>query len=149
ASRVRHPERLEKILATDWLRRWSGPTVLEKIWLPLLKSKLGDNYRIASAAFIWAIIARMYAARRSGLKREMFGYLEGGYGPLHRALQHMLVDAGVELHCGLAVGRIERDESGFTVHGAHGESVRAGQVVATMAPGLVANAAPQLSDGEK
>jgi hypothetical protein len=46
---------------------------LRRIWLPLLKSKLGDNYRITSASFIWATIARMYAARRSGLKREMFG----------------------------------------------------------------------------
>jgi hypothetical protein len=32
---------------------------------------------VASAAFIWAIIARMYAARSVGLKREMFSYVEG------------------------------------------------------------------------
>ena len=31
------------------------------------------------AAFIWATIARMYAARRSGLKEERFGYVPGGY----------------------------------------------------------------------
>ena len=30
-----------------------------------------------SAAFIWATIARMYAARRTGLKKEMFGYVPG------------------------------------------------------------------------
>ena len=62
-----------------WLRRWSGERTFERIWLPLLKSKLGENYRLTSAAFIWATIARMYAARRPGLKREMFGYVEGGY----------------------------------------------------------------------
>ncbi len=32
----------------------------------------------ASAAFIWATIQRLYAARRSGLKVEQFGYVQGG-----------------------------------------------------------------------
>ena len=63
----------------DWLRRWSGKRTFEKIWLPLLRAKLGENYTKTSAAFIWATIARMYAARRTGLKQEMFGYVPGGY----------------------------------------------------------------------
>ena len=53
--------------------------MVEKIWLPLLRAKLGENYRETSAAFIWATIARMYAARRTGMKRELFGYVPGGY----------------------------------------------------------------------
>ena len=101
ASRLRDARRLERELATDWLRRWSGPRVLERIWLPLLRSKLGENWRIASAAFIWAIIARMYAARRSGLKEEMFGYIEGGYSQVLAALTQRLQAAGVSLFHGV------------------------------------------------
>ena len=86
ASRIKDWRRLEAIPVTDWLRRWSGRRTFDRIWLPLLKSKLGDNYRLASAAFIWAIIARMYAARRSGLKRESFGYVEGGYDTVLRSV---------------------------------------------------------------
>ncbi len=78
--RVKDWKRLEKISVTDWLTKLSGKNVFEKMWKPLLRAKLGENYQLASAAFIWAIIARMYAARRSGLKKEMFGYLPGGYG---------------------------------------------------------------------
>ena len=63
ASRVKDWKRLEKVGVADWLRRWSGDYTTEKIWLPLLRAKLGDNYRKTSAAFIWATIARMYAAR--------------------------------------------------------------------------------------
>ena len=37
------------------------------------------RYTDTSAAFIWATIQRLYAARRSGLKKEMFGYVPGGY----------------------------------------------------------------------
>ena len=79
ASRIKRWERLERVEVADWLRRLSGKRTFEKIWLPLLRAKLGESYRDVSAAFIWATIARMYAARRTGLKREMFGYVKGGY----------------------------------------------------------------------
>ena len=58
---------------------------MAKVWLPLLRAKLGENYRETSAAFIWASIARMYAARRGGMKEELFGYVPGGYA---RIIQH-------------------------------------------------------------
>ena len=82
ASRVRNWQKLETIAVTDWLKRWSGRHTCEKIWLPLLRAKLGENYTHASAAFIWAIIARLYAARRTGLKKEMFGFVPGGYATI-------------------------------------------------------------------
>jgi protoporphyrinogen oxidase len=85
ASKIRHWRKLETIAATDWLARWSGRKTVQKIWAPLLRAKLGENYAKVSAAFIWAIIARMYAARRTGLKKEMFGYVPGGYA---RILEH-------------------------------------------------------------
>ena len=81
ASKLTNWKRVEKIRGIDWLTRWSGARTVEKIWLPLLRAKLGENYQKASAAFIWACIARMYAARRTGLKKEMFGYVPGGYAP--------------------------------------------------------------------
>ena len=86
ASRIKKWKKLENILVADWLARWSGKRTFNKIWLPLLKAKLGDNYKKASAAFIWAIIARMYAARRAGMKKEMFGYVPGGYARILRGI---------------------------------------------------------------
>jgi len=59
ASRIRDGRRLEKMLVADWLTRWSGRRTFERFWRPLLRSKLGENYRITSAAFIWAVIARL------------------------------------------------------------------------------------------
>ena len=89
ASKINNWQRLEKILVADWLTRWSGKRVFEKIWLPLLKAKLGDNYKNTSAAFIWTTIQRMYAARKSGLKKEMFGYMAGGYEKINQNLQRI------------------------------------------------------------
>ncbi|MBA2736329.1 MAG: FAD-dependent oxidoreductase, partial [Pyrinomonadaceae bacterium] len=79
ASRVKDWKALEKISVEDWLTKLSGKKTFEKMWKPLLKAKLGLAYRETSAAFIWATIQRMYAARNSGLKKEMFGYVRGGY----------------------------------------------------------------------
>lgn len=115
ASRVKDPRPLERMLATDWLRRWSGQRVLDRIWLPLLKSKLGENYRIASAAFIWAIIARMYAARRTGIKQEMFGAIDGGYELVNERLRSALLEAGVECRVGTPVREVPRHDGGVVV----------------------------------
>ncbi|MFM7427951.1 MAG: NAD(P)/FAD-dependent oxidoreductase [Elainella sp.] len=106
ASRIRDWRPLEKITVTDWLIRWSGRRTFYKFWLPLLRAKLGDNYQKASAAFIWAIIARLYAARRTGLKKEMFGYLPGGYGRMLDRFGEVLREQGVDLRLGYRVDQI-------------------------------------------
>ena len=97
ASRVKNWRRLEQIPVADWLQRLSGRKTFEKIWLPLLRAKLGENYRQTSAAFIWATIARLYAARRTGLKKEMFGYLPGGYARMLRRFADKLAAEGVSI----------------------------------------------------
>ena len=45
ASKIKNWQRLENIPVADWLTKWSGKRVFEKIWLPLLKAKLGENYK--------------------------------------------------------------------------------------------------------
>ena len=109
ASKIKNPDKLESINVCDWLRRLSGKNTFEKIWLPLLRAKLGPNYDRVSASFIWAIIARMYAAKKGGLKKEMFGYLPGGYARFLRGLVAHLQDEGVHLQAGTPVRSISAD----------------------------------------
>jgi protoporphyrinogen oxidase len=97
ASRLTNWKRLEQIPVETWLTRWSGKNTFNKIWLPLLRAKLGESYKQTSTAFIWATIQRMYAARRSGLKKEMFGYVRGGYSSILAAFKDTLVSEGVEI----------------------------------------------------
>jgi protoporphyrinogen oxidase len=97
ASRIKNWEKLEDFTVSDWLIRLSGQATFDKIWLPLLKSKLGEYYKITSAAFIWAAIARMYSARRTGLKKEMFGYIKGGYDHVLNRFDEILSQKGVNV----------------------------------------------------
>ncbi|MBI1309873.1 FAD-dependent oxidoreductase [bacterium] len=97
ASKLTDWKKLEQTPVADWLRKLSGRRTFEKIWLPLLRAKLGENYTKTSAAFIWATIARMYAARRTGLKKEMFGYVRGGYAKILARWTERLIELGVDV----------------------------------------------------
>jgi protoporphyrinogen oxidase len=149
ASRIRDWRPLERIPVEDWLRRWSGDRTFETIWLPLLRAKLGEGYRDTSAAFIWATIARMYAARRTGLKREMFGYLPGGYGRVHDALRDLLVTNGVELRLGAAVRRVTSTPGGrVSVDTTTDEQLEFDRCVVTVAAPVAAAILPDLDPNE-
>ncbi len=112
ASKIRNWKRLEKIGVADWLRRWSGKGTFEKIWEPLLRAKLGESYKKTAASFIWAHTSRMYKARRSGLKKEMFGYVRGGYRTVLERLSTVLVEQGVDTRVDHRTSQIKKLDDG-------------------------------------
>jgi protoporphyrinogen oxidase len=149
ASKIKHWQRLEKISVADWLKRWSGNRTFYKFWLPLLRAKLGENYKKASAAFIWAIIARLYAARRTGLKKEMFGYLPGGYARFLERFAEVLRDRGVDLHLDCSINQVESTYSDrVSVELADGKQEVFDQVVITAAASIAAKLCPGLTTEE-
>lgn len=147
ASRIRNWKRLEKILVSDWLRRWSGKRTFEKIWLPLLKAKLGSNYQRTAASFIHATIARMYAARRTGLKKEMFGYVRGGYETVVDRLQEELVKLGVDIRLNQPIQKLESTGEGTRLLTANKEQTFE-RVVLTIPSSRIAQYASQLNREE-
>jgi protoporphyrinogen oxidase len=114
-SRVKDWEALEQETVERWLTRWSGRATFRRFWLPLLRAKLGESWPEANAAFIWATIQRLYAARRSGLKKEMFGYVPGGYARVLESFAATLEARGVEIRCSAAVENIARTDHGLEV----------------------------------
>ena len=149
AARMRDWRPLERVSVEAWLRRWSGDRTFERIWLPLLKSKLGENYRRTSASFIWATIARMYAARRSGLKREMFGYVDGGYQRVLEQFERRLDMLGVHLQCGDPVTSVTDDGREARVRLTGGSEWTFDRVVLTVPCPRVVALCPQLSPTER
>lgn len=130
-SKVRDWRRLERIPVDDWLQRLSGRRVFERFWLPLLEAKLGASHDKTSAAFIWATIQRLYAARRTGLKKELFGYVPGGYARILARLHQELETAGVEVRLG---SRVTSVAAGPTVADQADERPFDRVVVTTAAP---------------
>ena len=148
-SKIKSPQKLEQISVIDWLTRWSGKYAVEKIWLPLLRSKLGENYKKASAAFIWAIIARLYAARRTGLKKEMFGYLPGGYARILDRFAQVLTAENVTLKVGYRAQQVKQTSQGIQIEFSNGEEVTCDRLVLTTAANIAAQMCPGLTETEK
>lgn len=149
AARVKNWKKLEHIAVGDWLTKLSGQRTFEKMWLPLLRCKLGECWRETSAAFIWATIARMYAARRTGLKKEMFGYCRGGYAQVLDRFTRKLQDTGVEICCDAAVKSIRTAIDGrMAVQFAEHDRVF-DRVVSTLPTPVMNRICPELTPEEK
>jgi len=149
-SRVKDWRRLEQETVETWLTRWSGRSTFQRFWLPLLRAKLGESWREANAAFIWATIRRLYAARRTGLKKEMFGYVPGGYARILERFATVLRERGVVIRCSSPVARVEATDDDsllVVVDGAAGE--RFDHVVVTSDAPTAARLCPGLDDAER
>jgi protoporphyrinogen oxidase len=116
-----------------------------------LRAKLGENYQKVSAAFIWAIIARMYAARRTGLKKEMFGYVPGGYARILERFAEVLANEQVDIRLRQAAKKVEPSYNNgkVCIELENGQREAFDQVVLTMAAPLVLRLCPGLSRDEQ
>jgi protoporphyrinogen oxidase len=89
--------------ASAWLNKIFGARVADLFWDPLLRSKLGDARHEAPASFIAATIRRLNEARSGANKKEMMGYVQGGYAAVLEAAQTKLMDAGADIRLGTPV----------------------------------------------
>lgn len=150
ASRIKNSRSLEGIRVEDWLEKWSGRRTTEEIWLPLLRAKLGSSYEETSAAFIWASVARMYAARRTRSKTELFGYLPGGYARIIERLSEVLKSEQVTCELGRPVKEIVGAAEGKVDVRVDGDGVRTfHEVVVTAAAPIAMRMCPQLTSAER
>lgn len=148
ASRVTDWKRLEQIPVAEWLEKLSGKNTFEKVWRPLLLSKLGESYKDVSAAFIWTTISRLYAARRAGMKEELFGYVEGGYSRVLETFGRHLARLGVEIRLRAPAVEVARDGNCVSVHLAGASPEVYDRVVMTTPAPVAASVVRGLAEGE-
>jgi protoporphyrinogen oxidase len=149
ASKIRDWKRLDKQLAIDWLKRHSGNRTFEKVWLPLLKSKLGNEFSMASASFIWAHISRLYAARQTGLKKEMYGYVNGGYKTVINQLQNFLEKKDTTILRETNVRQVMDMEGHVIVQADNNRSYCFDKLILTIPCARISELCPQLTTTEK
>lgn len=148
ASKIKNWRRLEKIPVTEWLQQWSGKNTYEKIWQPLLRAKLGESYKKTSAVFIWATIQRLYGARKSGLKKEMFGFVRGGYKRVIEEFTTTLLQEGVVIKTNCAVKAITTKGNKPCVIAANGSEEIFDEVIVTLPSSLASSLCTGLSQQE-
>lgn len=91
----------------------------------------------------------MYAARRSGLKKEMFGYVKGGYENINNRLEEFLTAAGVEFRYNSTVNSITRNSDGnITVSLSDDSTFSFQKVISTLPSNRSVKIAPDLNPEE-
>ena len=127
---------LEKYSADEWMQKYAGKRVYEKMWKPLLVGKFGPYYDQVNMAWMWARIK----ARTARL-----GTFEGGFQKFADLFAEKLRKMGVEIQLGVKVGLIQRGQDGLSV-GSEDESESFDQVLVTTSPNLMAKLSPDLPE---
>ena len=128
---------LEQFTADEWMRKYAGSAVYEKMWKPLLVGKFGPFYKDVNMAWMWA---------RLKARTTRLGTFEGGFQKFADLFGEKLREMGVEIRLGSSVKFIKRNQT-------QGLSIDAGgivdsfdKVLVTTSPNLMAKFCPDLPE---
>jgi protoporphyrinogen oxidase len=138
---------LENVSAKDWITRWCGRAVYQRLWAPLFALKFFEYADNISAAWIWTRIKRLGTSRRS-LMQEELGYIEGGSQTLVAALTRAIGEQGGVLRLGTAATCVTVSDGRVTGVVAGTEFFPADAVISTMPTPHVSRIAPDLTADE-
>jgi protoporphyrinogen oxidase len=124
---------LEQVTADEWMLKWAGRRVYEKMWKPLLVGKFGPYYRDVNMAWMWARIK----ARTTRL-----GTFEGGFQKFADLFAEKLRERGVEIRLGTPVKFIKREQDKLSIAAGGVESFD--RVLVTTSPHLMSKICPDL-----
>ncbi len=127
---------LEKVTADEWMRRYAGKRVYEKMWKPLLVGKFGPYFDKVNMAWMWA---------RLKARTTRLGTFEGGFQNFADLFADRLHKMGVEIRLGVRVEAIRREQDRLTVR-SEGESKSFDKVLVTTSPNLMAKLSPDLPE---
>jgi protoporphyrinogen oxidase len=127
---------LEKFTADEWMRKWAGSLVYEKMWKPLLIGKFGPYYDQVNMAWMWA---------RLKARTTRLGTFEGGFQNFGDSFAERLRAMRVEIRLGAPIRLIKR----YPIRGLlldAGQSEAFDKVLVTTSPALLAKLCPDLPE---
>jgi protoporphyrinogen oxidase len=96
-QRVDDWQRLEQISAKDWIQRYMGREIYEKVWGPLLRGKFGNLADQVSMTWLWGKIKVRGSSRQGATAKEKLAYPRGSFEIITQALVTRLQSGGADL----------------------------------------------------
>lgn len=128
---------LEQFTADEWMRKYAGSAVYDKMWKPLLVGKFGPFYKDVNMAWMWA---------RLKARTTRLGTFEGGFQKFADLFAEKLREMGVEIRLGTQVKFIKRNQVQGLLIDAGGIVDSFDKVLVTTSPNLMAKFAPDLPE---
>ena len=96
----------EAVTAKEWISKYAGKNVYERVWGPLLRAKFGTSYDQVSMAWYWGKVALRFASRKRGMSKEVLGYPIGSFGEIFDTLGDKIRAKGGEINLSTGVNRV-------------------------------------------
>jgi protoporphyrinogen oxidase len=144
-------QRLEKVSAKDWILRYMGPQIYQKVWGPLLRGKFGDLADQVSMTWLWGKIKVRGSSRQGATATEKLAYPIGSFEIITQALVDRLEAGGADLRVNHEVLELVTDaEDPFRVTGVvtKKEAIPFDVVIATVPGYNLLEIAPPSLDGD-
>lgn len=129
---------LEQVTADQWMRRWMGEEVYNKLWRPLLIGKFSTQYDQVNMAWMWA---------RIKARTVRLGSFKGGFQAFLDALADAVRRQGAEVRLATPVTGIERVGDDLHVHTSDGAQAF-DRVLSTTSPALMLKHLPGVAETE-
>lgn len=126
---------LEKYTAAEWLERYMGQAVYEKLWKPLLIGKFGKFFEEVNMAWFWA---RVYS------RTPRLGTYQGGFQAFADDLAEQVRQRGATIQLSTPVEEICRRDDGCFELTVDGQKLEFDRILSTTSPRLLRKMAPQI-----
>lgn len=129
---------LDKITASDWLRKLSGENVYRVVWEPLLVGKFGKHAESVSAAWFWAKLV-LRGGSRGKQGKENLAYFHGGFASLSEQIANAILERGGEVLLNSPVDDIETRDGQISAVHCNGRVISCDAAVLTTALPITVN----------
>ena len=92
-NRQRNWKKYEKITAQNWMKKYVGNEIYNKVWGPLLKAKFGYFYNKVNMSWFWSKMITRFASRNKK-GEEILGYLINSFDQLIEELVKKIEENG-------------------------------------------------------
>ncbi len=106
-QRVDDWRQLEQVTARDWILRYMGQEIYDKVWGPLLRGKFGELADQVSMTWLWGKIKVRGSSRQGATATERLAYPLGSFEIITQALIDRLQAGGADL-------RLNQEVTGLT-----------------------------------
>lgn len=148
AKSINNWTKLDKIYATDWLKKWLGEAAYTVLWEPLFALKFDKFQNDLSAAWLGTRIKRVAKSRKS-IFSESLGYLEGGSDTLLFRLQTEIEKSGGEIQLNSNVNQVVTENGMVSGINIENQFVPFDIVVSTIPLPYVTKLVPNLPAAER
>ena len=90
-------QRFEQITARDWILRYMGQEIYDKVWGALLRGKFGELADQVSMTWLWGKIKVRGSSRQGATAKEKLAYPLGSFEIITQALVERLTAGGADM----------------------------------------------------